>query len=98
MGRVALKAYYVNRVENHVTLDEGSAGDDDIASALNAYVERAMNIPSGSVVVTYGDGVASLTGCVTSVSQGQAIEDLVRWHDRVSSVVNDLRTPASAAM
>jgi osmotically-inducible protein OsmY len=73
--------------------------DAEIERALNDYVCRALRPSSGSVTVAYAAGVARLTGHVASAAQSTAVEDLVRWHDRVERVVNALEVvPHEAAI
>ncbi len=91
LSSAAWAATCVTRVENHLMLHDGRQADTEVARALNEYVHRAMNLPLGVVVVDYAAGVASLSGSVASETQGLAIEELVRWHDQVSDVVNRLR-------
>lgn len=81
----------VARVENRLVLQTEMAPDAEVAQALNAYIERAMNLPRGSIVVDFEHGLASLSGSVPSVAHRQAIEELVRWHDGVIDVINKLR-------
>jgi len=86
----------VSRVENHLMLKQDRLADTEVARVLNEYVQRAMNLPRGTIIVGFSSGVASLTGSVPSETQGQAIEELVRWHDQVSDVVNKLRVTRAA--
>jgi osmotically-inducible protein OsmY len=73
--------------------------DTDVERALNDYVGRSLRPSSGSVTVAYVAGVAQLTGHVSSSAQSTAVEDLVRWHDRVERVVNALEVvPQEAAV
>jgi len=81
----------VSRVENHLMLKQDRLADTEVARALNEYVQRAMNLPQGIITISYSSGVVLLTGSVPSEIQGQAIEELVRWHDQVSDVINKLR-------
>jgi osmotically-inducible protein OsmY len=80
----------VARVHSRLDTATEHVADSDVAAALNEYVQRAMNLPPGVVVVDYRNGVASLSGEVDSGNRAEAIEDLVRWHDRVSDIVNNL--------
>jgi len=82
------------RVVNQLEVDAPEVPDDEVAAALEAYIQRAMNVAPGTIEVQYRSGVASLSGRVSSTSQGEAIEDLVRWHDRVTDVENRLRVEA----
>lgn len=88
----------VSRVENHLMLKGDRAADTEVARALSEYVQRAMNLPRGAITVEYSAGVASLSGSVATATQAQAIEELVRWHDQVSNVVNRLRVAPSIGM
>ena len=65
-------------------------GDAEVAFALEGFVRRAMNLQDGAITVEYHAGVATLTGSAGSASRARAIEDLVRWHDGVDSVINRL--------
>ncbi len=85
----AWEAPGVVQVQSHLTVAQ-AATDEEIARLLNDYVGRAMNVPRDAIVVTYRRGVASLSGRAASIEQRQAIEDLVRWHDRVTDVENNL--------
>jgi osmotically-inducible protein OsmY len=89
--RAAWDAAGVNRVESHLSVRSDRASDAEVGRALNEYIERTLNVRPGAVVVEYVGGVACLSGHVSSPAQRQAIEDLVRWHDRVQDVVNNLR-------
>lgn len=91
LSSAAWAATCVTRVENHLMLHDGLPADTEVARALSDYVQRAMNLPLGVIAVDYAAGVALLSGSVASETQGLAIEELVRWHDQVSDVVNRLR-------
>ena len=82
------------QIEDRMTLAVSGLPDADVARSLNEYVQRSLNVPPGAVVVEYRSGVARLVGRVASMSQYQAIEDLVRWHDQVNDVVNALHVVA----
>lgn len=82
-------------IHNHIEILTGMHHDSDVASALSAYVERAMNLQPGVIAVEYSRGTVTLNGVVTSMTQARAIEDLVRWHDRVEDIVNNLQSAAS---
>jgi osmotically-inducible protein OsmY len=89
----------LGRIRNELTLTSSTYSDADIARALTAYVERATHLPVDMIRVDYTGGTATLVGAVSSLVQAQAIEDLVRWHDRVDDVVNLLNiTPAPEVM
>jgi osmotically-inducible protein OsmY len=85
------------RVENHVSLPNHGPTDAEVERALNEYVQRSLRMPPASVVVEYRAGVAQVSGDVASTSKSQAIEDLLRWHDGVSDVVNRLNVVAVQA-
>jgi osmotically-inducible protein OsmY len=87
----------VTGVESHLILNGSGAADTELERALNDYVQRAMNLPPGIVTVTFGSGIATLSGSVPSETQRQAIEELVQWHDHVHDVVNNLRLIPSLA-
>lgn len=94
--RAAERAECVARVEDGLAVAGESLPDRDVAAALAAYVERAVNLPVGAIAVEFEAGVALLTGMVAAEAQREAIEELVRWHDGVRDVVNRLRVaPAS---
>jgi osmotically-inducible protein OsmY len=87
----------VNRVENQLTVRGQQPSDVEVGRALSEYVGRTLNVRAGSVVVEYVAGVACISGHIASASQRQAIEDLIRWHDQVRDVVNNLRTAGPQA-
>lgn len=64
--------------------------DAEVSLALTAYVARALTLPYDGIRVTYRRGVASLHGEVATLQQREAIEDLIRWHDHVRDVVNQI--------
>lgn len=98
IARVASEVPCVARLENRLVLQAEALPDAEVTRALSAYIERAMNLPLGSVVVGFERGVASLSGSVPSAAHRQAIEELVRWHDGVRDVINKLRVaPAAGA-
>ncbi|HZP56270.1 MAG TPA: BON domain-containing protein [Dehalococcoidia bacterium] len=92
----AWQARGVAHVHSRIQL-QSPPGDDEVARCLSEYVARAVGLPPGAIAVTYSKGVAALTGAVASEEQRQAIEDLVRWHDRVTDVDNRLRVAAPHA-
>ncbi len=61
--------------------------DLDVTAALSAFVRNATQ---DGVMVEFAGGVASLSGYVSSTTSRRAIEDLVRAHEGVLSVVNNL--------
>jgi osmotically-inducible protein OsmY len=83
-------------VECHLTITSTDTHDEDVSEALAAYISRAANVPRGAVVVKYRSGIVTLSGAVASATRSQAIEDLVRWHERVIDVINHLRVAAPA--
>lgn len=87
----------VSRLENHLALQTELVPDAEVAQALTVYLERAMNLPRGSVAVDFECGLASLSGSVPSAAHRQAVEELVRWHDGVRDVINNLRVAPAAA-
>jgi len=86
------------QVDSQLTLEGELLGptDAEVEEALDAYVCRAMNLSPGAVAVEYRSGVVLLGGAVSSVAKACAIEDLLRWHDRVIDVVNNLRVSGAA--
>jgi osmotically-inducible protein OsmY len=97
--RIESAAWQTNgvlRVECHVAVADTDARDDDLSEALAAYVKRAANVPPGAIRVEYRSGIVTIAGTARSATQAQAIEDLVRWHERVIDVVNHLRVAAPA--
>jgi osmotically-inducible protein OsmY len=71
--------------------------DREIEEALAEYMRRAMSAEARAITVRYRRGVVTLRGSVASAAQGQAIEDLLRWHDRVEDVVNQLQVAPAGA-
>jgi len=88
-------AHGVTQVRSHLDVVSGEVGDPAVSEALNEYVQRAMHIAPGQIVVQYRSGIVSLSGSVSTAAQGEAIEDLLRWHDRVIDVVSHLRVGAA---
>jgi osmotically-inducible protein OsmY len=93
----AWSACGTGRVDNHISLLNHDLTDNEVERALNEYVQRSLRMPPASVVVEYRAGVAYLSGHIASTSESQAIEDLLRWHDGVSDVVNRLSVIAAQA-
>jgi osmotically-inducible protein OsmY len=93
----AWSACGTGRVDNHVSLLNHDLTDNEVEQALNEYVQRSLRMPPAAVAVNYRAGVAHVSGHVASASESQAIEDLLRWHDAVSDVVNRLRVIAPQA-
>jgi len=81
----------VTRVECHLSNEALPDDDRAISAALGEYVARAINLQPGVVSVDYVGGAATLSGFVESDTKARAIEDLIRWHDRVDDVVSNLR-------
>lgn len=81
----------VTAVNNHLAVHGDDAYDEAISRALTEYVERALALPPGVVQVRYDAGTATITGTVASATYSAALEDLVRWHDGVEDVANELR-------
>ncbi len=75
----------------------GRPADAEVAAALEAFVQRALNLPPGTITVDYNGGAATITGTCLSASRSSAIEDLVRWHDGVDSVINKLTSGVTHA-
>jgi osmotically-inducible protein OsmY len=97
--RIENAAWHTNGVmgvECHLTITSTDTHDEDVSEALAAYISRAANVPRGAVVVKYRSGIVTLSGAVASATRSQAIEDLVRWHERVIDVINHLRVAAPA--
>jgi osmotically-inducible protein OsmY len=86
----AWSACGTGRVDNHVSLLRRDLTDAQVEEALNAYVRRSLQPRAAPVVVQYQGGLVQVSGQVASASESQAIEDLLRWHDGVSEVVNRL--------
>ena len=66
--------------------------DVTIQSAVRRFLDRALD--EERVEVEVRDGVASLSGSVSSPVVRTAIEDLVRWHDGVVRLDSHLRVHA----
>lgn len=81
----------VAHVHSDLRCEATAASDAEISATLDQYVRRAMNLSPGAVTTTYRSGIVTLDGGVSSTARKQAIEDLLRWHDRVIDVVNRLR-------
>ncbi len=65
----------------------GNVDDFDVGEALSAFIRNAT---PDDVTVEFADGVASLSGSVSSPRSSRAIEDLILAHEGVMSVVNNL--------
>jgi len=95
----ARQASGLSRIDNNLGVEAEARTDNEVEQALCGYVARATHLPSDAIRVHYTAGIATLSGTVRSHVQAQAIEDLVRWHDRVLDVVNNLSTmPAPAVI
>ena len=97
--RIESAAWQTNGVmgiECHLSVASTDAHDDDMSEALGAYVSRAANVPRATVRVTYRSGIVTLSGTVGSATKAEAIEDLIRWHERVIDVINHLRVAVPA--
>ena len=98
IAHLAWETVRSRRIECHLSTEGAAPSDADVQDALNRYVAHAMGMAHGAIRVRYDGGVASLSGTVPSAVQREAIEDLVRWHDRVSDVINRLQVgPPQAA-
>ena len=64
--------------------------DRAVAEALRSFV-CALGAATTDVRVEYASGVVRLTGAVETATQRQAVEDLVRAHDGITSVICELR-------
>jgi len=97
--RIESAAWHTNGVmgvECHVGVASTAAHDEEVSDALSDYVRRAANVPHGAVRIKYQSGIVRLEGTVGSATRAQAIEDLIRWHERVIDVINHLRVAAPA--
>lgn len=92
----AWQAAPVRGVRNEIAV-ANDLGDAEVAAALSAYARRAMHLQHAPVTVDYSKGTARLSGTVATRGEARAIEDLIRWHDRVEEVVNELRIAAPPA-
>lgn len=81
----------VMHVHSRIAVPRQAENDSDVAEALSAYISRSLTLPYGRIRVTYRKGVALLDGSVASERQREAIEDLIRWHECVTDVVNRVR-------
>lgn len=71
--------------------------DDAIAEALRVFV-CALGPAAAEVRLEFHAGAATVAGVVASATQRQAIEDLLRAHDDVESVVSELRVVADSGV
>ena len=97
--RIESAAWHTNGVmgvECHLNIAATDVHDEEVSEALAAYVSRAANVPPGGIRVKYRSGIVTLSGFVESATRAQAIEDLVRWHERVIDVINHVRVAAPA--
>jgi len=97
--RIESAAWHTNGVmgvECHVGVASTDAHDEAVSEALADYVRRAANVPNGAVRIKYQSGIVTLAGTVGSATRSQAIEDLIRWHERVIDVIKHLRVAAPA--
>lgn len=72
------------------------AAPTTIERALQEYIARSARLGARAITVRYDSGTVHLTGTVTSAQKREAIEDLVRWHESVADVVNEIRVVAGA--
>ena len=81
----------VMRVHSELTTLDHPVEDHDLEREITASLVRVINVPAGSVTVTCSGGIVVLGGDVASDEQRDMIEELVRWHDAVRDVTNNLR-------
>lgn len=81
----------VMRVHNELTTVDDPVEDHDLEREITMSLVRVINVPAGSVTVTSSGGIVALRGHVASAEQRDIIEELVRWHDAVRDVTNNLR-------
>jgi osmotically-inducible protein OsmY len=81
----------VMHVHNELTALDHPVNDRDLEREIGASLTRVFNVPDDSITVACSKGVVTLSGNVTSVEQRDMIEELVRWHDSVRDVTNNLR-------
>ncbi|MHB8376371.1 MAG: BON domain-containing protein [Dehalococcoidia bacterium] len=87
----AWQAPGVMHVHSRIMVPRRREDDSEVAQALGAYINRAVTLPYGEIRITYSEGVASLEGDVATERQREAIEDLIRWHECVTDVINHVR-------
>lgn len=80
----------VHRVDNRLLTASAGLTEAEVEQHLNEYVAATFRLPPGAVSVAYQSGQATLSGTATTPAERNAIEELVRWHDRVDDVVNGL--------
>jgi osmotically-inducible protein OsmY len=81
----------VMHVHNELTTLDHPVEDHDLEREITASLIRVINVPAGSVTVSCTGGIVALGGDVASAEQRDMIEELVRWHDAVRDVTNNLR-------
>lgn len=94
----AWQAPGVLHVHNRVTVLGTDEDDADFADGLSRYLQYSVTLPHGEISVRYNRGVVSLDGAVATAQQRDAVEELVRWYERVSDVVNNIRVAPLRAM
>ncbi|MBF6599091.1 MAG: BON domain-containing protein [Dehalococcoidia bacterium] len=87
----AWQAPGVMHVHNQVTVPGPDEDDGDFADGLSRYIQYSVTLPHGEIIVRYNRGVVSLDGAVATAQQRDAVEELVRWYERVSDVMNNIR-------
>lgn len=78
--------YVVNRLETRERAFVGQELERDLEEDLC----RCLCLNAGALRVRFDTGVVHLSGTVPSPRHRQAAEEMVRWHSRVSDVVNSL--------
>ncbi|HEY7802442.1 MAG TPA: BON domain-containing protein [Dehalococcoidia bacterium] len=89
--KAAWEAPGVLQVHNQVSVPRLAESDLELAANLTLYIHHSVTLPHGDILVRYNRGVVSLDGEVATAQQREAVEELVRWHECVTDVVNNVR-------
>ena len=80
----------VERVVNRLEARECASPGGQLERDLEEDLSRCLCLKPGALRVRFEAGVVHLSGSVPSPRHRQAAEEMVRWHSRVSDVVNAL--------
>jgi len=88
--KAALRVHGVSGVFGEIRVREnsGNVSDSDVAAEAIAALDRAIDVPSGSVQVVVHDHVVTLSGVVSWHFQRQAAERAVRYLKGVTDLRN----------
>lgn len=89
--KAAWEAPGVLQVHNQIAVPRLAESDFELAANLTLYIHHSVTLPHGDILVRYTRGVVSLDGEVATAQQREAVEELVRWHECVTDVVNNVR-------